>query len=88
MSEEKQRHDWNQSALICTILANANRDPKKKPFPFELSDFHPLLKKRERVANVRALFMKLDSLAGLGIIAGTVDENTPWAHKKSTLAVP
>jgi hypothetical protein len=34
-------HDYLQAAIICSILANVNRDSKKKPKPYEPKDFMP-----------------------------------------------
>lgn len=36
----EEREDL-RTALICCTIANVNRDPKKKPTPFEVSDFMP-----------------------------------------------
>lgn len=33
---------WHQTALLASILANANRDPKEKPEPFTLEEFLPV----------------------------------------------
>lgn len=33
---------WNQTALLASILANANRDPKEKPEPYTLNEFLPV----------------------------------------------
>jgi len=38
-----QKNKDYRAALICTILANIHRDPKKKVKPFEPEDFFPSL---------------------------------------------
>lgn len=40
-AKAKRRHDWNQTSLLLTINANANRDPKKRRQPFHPNDFMP-----------------------------------------------
>ena len=40
--------EWNQTALIATILANANRDSSKQKEPFKFTDFHPMGKEIEQ----------------------------------------
>jgi len=41
MAQGRLRAQWQQTATICTILANANRDKKKRARPFEPNDFIP-----------------------------------------------
>ncbi len=43
----KEAEDWlnYRAGLICSVIANVNRDPKKKPEPFTPSDFMPQTKK-------------------------------------------
>jgi len=38
--ESQERQDA-RAALICAVIANANRNPKKRPRPFRISDFMP-----------------------------------------------
>jgi len=45
-----------QAALIAAMLANVNRDPKKKPVPFEISDF--MLKFHDEVQDTRRMSQK------------------------------
>jgi hypothetical protein len=33
---------WQQTAYLCTIIANANRNEKINPIPFEPKDFNPI----------------------------------------------
>lgn len=35
------RGEWVRSAALQALLANANRDPKKRPTPYSLNDFLP-----------------------------------------------
>jgi hypothetical protein len=41
MAETKQRTDWDHTASILALIANANRDPKKRHQPYQPKDFHP-----------------------------------------------
>jgi len=40
MAEGLGRERWAHTSLICTLIANAHRDPKKRR-PFTPSDFDP-----------------------------------------------
>ena len=40
MAEGKGRERWAHTALVCCILANAFRDPKKRR-PYKPDDFNP-----------------------------------------------
>ena len=41
MAEGRSRLEWSQTAEVLSMIANANRDPKKKPSPFKAEDFNP-----------------------------------------------
>lgn len=41
MAEGRQRSQWNQTASILAIIANVNRDEKKRSTPFSPSEFNP-----------------------------------------------
>jgi hypothetical protein len=60
MARARQRAEWDRAAALMTLVANANRDPKKKPSPYRIEDFHPLMDRRPRgipikAANIRDL---------------------------------
>jgi hypothetical protein len=40
MAEGLGRERWAHTSLICSLIANANRDPKKQK-PFKPDDFNP-----------------------------------------------
>jgi hypothetical protein len=42
MADARRRHDWDQTAELLALLANAHRDPKKRRRPYSSADFHPL----------------------------------------------
>ena len=54
MSEAAQRETWQHTAFIACMIANANRDPKKKPRPFAPDDFNPTLTAAEKRQRRRA----------------------------------
>lgn len=41
MAEARQRADWQHTSSVICIIANANRDPKRRPDPFKPADFDP-----------------------------------------------
>lgn len=41
MAKAKRRHDWRQTSMIITTIANANRDTKKRKRPYHPNDFMP-----------------------------------------------
>lgn len=44
---EQEWANWRM-AMICCIIANANRDRRKKPSPFKPSDFMPEKRQEEK----------------------------------------
>ncbi len=42
MAKAVQRHEWDQTSLLWSMFANANRDPAKRAKPFSPADVHPL----------------------------------------------
>ena len=51
MAEGLGRERWAHTSLICTLIANANRDLKKGR-PFKPSDFDPYARADRRSARV------------------------------------
>lgn len=37
--------EWQHTAWLAALIANCNRDPKKRPTPFVPDDFNPLADK-------------------------------------------
>lgn len=53
---------WSHTAQICCLIANANRDPKKRR-PFEPDDFHPYSQRRSRrAANPNAIEVNKENI--------------------------
>lgn len=46
MANEKRSHDWGQTSAQLALLANINRDPKKRSRPFHPDDFNPYAERR------------------------------------------
>lgn len=42
LEELRIKADWNRSAALMALVANCNRDPKRKSSPYQPSDFNPL----------------------------------------------
>ena len=49
MAEGLGRERWAHTSLVCALIANANRDPKKGR-PFKPSDFDPYARQDRRSA--------------------------------------
>ncbi|MCL2645603.1 MAG: hypothetical protein FWD61_01195 [Phycisphaerales bacterium] len=47
MTQSRQEDNWNHTAALLSMLANANRDPKKGR-AFKPADFHPALPARRK----------------------------------------
>lgn len=45
MHDAKCETDWNHTASLMALIANINRDPRKRTAPFSISDFHPMLQR-------------------------------------------
>ena len=43
MAEARARAAWDRTSLLCALIANANRDPKKSR-PVKPADFNPYAK--------------------------------------------
>ena len=54
MAEETEFQCWQHTAQLSAVIANTQRDPKKKPKPYLPADFHPLMiARRKRKAKRR-----------------------------------
>jgi hypothetical protein len=63
MAEGMGRERWAHTSLICALIANANRDPRKGR-PFKPSDFDPYANPRNQDRRLRTVADK-QSLAML-----------------------
>jgi hypothetical protein len=46
MARGRQKSEWAQTSTVLCLLANANRDKKRRPYPFEPDDFNPFAEYR------------------------------------------
>ena len=44
MGDFRNRQEWSRTANIMALIANCNRDPKKRPAPYTPADFGPYSK--------------------------------------------
>jgi hypothetical protein len=49
MAEAKRQHDWNVASTIMALMAEMNRDRKKRRRPFKPEDFNPYAESRPTV---------------------------------------
>jgi hypothetical protein len=66
MAEGLGRERWAHTSLLCAILANANRDPKRTR-PFKPDDFNPYSRQDRRqrtVADKESLAILKEALTG------------------------
>jgi len=47
MAEGRSRAEWSHTASILALIANTNRDKRKKPTPFTPADFNPWSKRKD-----------------------------------------
>lgn len=47
MARGRRRQAWDHTAGLMALMANLNRDPKRRPQPYQPDDFHPLIAKRK-----------------------------------------
>lgn len=45
MAEGRQRHEWAQTSAILWLIAEVNRNPKKRKTPYTPADFDPTHKR-------------------------------------------
>ena len=50
MTDARRQEDWAHTAWLAAMIANANRDTKKRPRPFQPRDFNPMLSRDARKA--------------------------------------
>ena len=52
LAEAARREAWQHTAWLSAMIANANRDPHKKPSPFQPDDFNPLVQRDRKASAV------------------------------------
>jgi len=48
MTRARQEESWQHTAWLAAMIANANRDPKRRPQPFVPDEFNPMVKRKSR----------------------------------------
>ena len=48
MVEGRRKDQWDHTAALLSLIANAHRDVKKRRSPFTSDDFHPFAEGRKR----------------------------------------
>lgn len=48
MARGRQRSEWAQTSAVLALVANCNRDPRRRPYPFTPDDFDPFAEYRPR----------------------------------------
>lgn len=48
MAEARAQERWAHTASLMALVANCNRDPKKRRRPYTPDDFNPLARSRRR----------------------------------------
>lgn len=51
MAEAKERAAWGRAAMVACLIAETNRDEKKKSEPFTPDDFNPYADNTDRANN-------------------------------------
>ena len=46
MARGRQKCQWSQTSAVLAVIANANRDTKRRPDPFTPDDFNPFAEYR------------------------------------------
>jgi hypothetical protein len=48
MAEAARKEHWQHTAWLAAMIANANRDPRRKPSPYTPDDFNPMVFGKKR----------------------------------------
>lgn len=59
-----ERVDWN-AAMVASVIANANRDPKKRKKPFTVNDFIFRIKDKSQPGDWQTMKAKFQQAAAL-----------------------
>jgi len=62
-------------AILASLIANVNRDPKKKSSPYEVSDFMPKFEKKEPISKEDAI-AAIDAMM-MALVAATRGAPSP-----------
>ncbi len=65
MVEARQRDQWQHTAQVLCLVANCNRDEKRRSSPYEPWEFHPLELRDRRPVKQRIPWKAFEGLCGL-----------------------
>lgn len=66
--KDLQKLEDIRTARLCSIIANVNRDPKKKPRPYTEKDFMPREKKKMTVEQMEIMLKGITTALGGEVI--------------------
>jgi len=52
MVEARRQESWQHTSWLAAMIANANRDPKRRPQPFMPDEFNPMVKHKHRAGAI------------------------------------
>jgi hypothetical protein len=58
MGEGRSKAAWLHTSSIVAMLAEINRDPKKRSRPYRAADFNPHLQKKEKETPLKTVTMR------------------------------
>lgn len=69
MVEARVKQQWSHTSVILALIANVNRDPKRRSEPFSPDEFNPFVVKRreEPIARVGVDMLKRLFIDGNGV---------------------
>jgi hypothetical protein len=53
MVQARRQEAWQHTAWLAAMIANANRDPKRRPQPFMPDEFNPMVKRHRRAGAIK-----------------------------------
>ena len=65
MARGRQRAEWERTAQLSVLIASPNRNPKKHPEPFTMSEFNPCADRRPPPVENRKIKISVECLKGL-----------------------
>ncbi len=62
MAESRAKERWAHTSSVMALIAETNRNPKKRGRPFAPDDFNPFARKRKRKAGSSLTAANIDAL--------------------------
>lgn len=85
MAEGREEREWSRTAVLLALVANVNRDTKKRPKPYTPDEFNPYSKKNRRKGSDAVKLTKVQSVQAVadvfrGMAAGAGRREVPRAE--------